>query len=166
MCWSACAGQAGVRLNASTQWESIAAGLSKAGQAVPAVAPCRGGLSRDELSLVLDAVECGPGRLYSAFWAGFGFIDRATARQAVPIGSEEYLVFEGIAEELLHVTWDGLWQSPNYLWPQDRAWCLATNPDLDSSFLAGSARLVNRIVGHARIEALPAAPDTRVDAGA
>lgn len=57
-------------------------------------------------------------------------------------------------------------RTPNLLWPAepDRrpAWMVATDLDVDSTIVAGSARLVGRILGDDRLEAVRALPSTRI----
>lgn len=43
-------------------------------------------------------------------------------------------------------------QSPNLVWPDDRSWCLATDVDLDTTYVGGSSRLVEDLVGCAGLE--------------
>ncbi|WP_019630801.1 hypothetical protein [Actinomadura atramentaria] len=50
-------------------------------------------------------------------------------------------------------------QSPNLFWPDDRAWCVATDVDLTSTYVAGSRELVGAILATDTLEALPARPD-------
>ena len=45
-------------------------------------------------------------------------------------------------------------QSPNVLWPQDRAWVMVSEIDFDSTVVAGSAELVQAICADPRLEAL------------
>ena len=45
-------------------------------------------------------------------------------------------------------------ESPNLWWPDDRAWCVATDIDLDSTHLGGSASLIREILADSRFEAL------------
>ena len=47
-------------------------------------------------------------------------------------------------------------QSPSLFWPDDRAWLVATDIDLDSTYLGGSAALVRDLVADQRLEAVPA----------
>jgi hypothetical protein len=54
--------------------------------------------------------------------------------------------------------------SPNLWWPGDRAWCVATDIDLDSTYVAGGAALVLDLLGDQRFEALEVnASDVRRD---
>lgn len=50
-------------------------------------------------------------------------------------------------------------QSPNLLWPADRSWCLATEIDLDSTVVGGSRALVDALLAHPGLEALPVRED-------
>ena len=49
-------------------------------------------------------------------------------------------------------------QSPNFFWPEDRAWCVASEIDASSTYVGGSSRLAADLVGDHRIEAIPADP--------
>lgn len=44
-------------------------------------------------------------------------------------------------------------QSPNQWWPQDRAWCVASEIDFDSTLVAGSQELVAEVMSHPQLEA-------------
>lgn len=44
-------------------------------------------------------------------------------------------------------------QSPNIFWPEDRAWCVATEIDLDSTYVGGSNALVDALLGEPGLEA-------------
>ncbi|WP_205649360.1 hypothetical protein [Agromyces sp. LHK192] len=55
--------------------------------------------------------------------------------------------------------------SPNLVWPEDRAWVLATEIDFDSTVVGGSSALVEELVGTAGLEAvrIPADADLTWD---
>ena len=53
-------------------------------------------------------------------------------------------------------------QTPNLWWPQDRAWCVATEIDLAWTYVGGPAGMIERLLGEARIEAVPAEPSDTV----
>lgn len=46
-------------------------------------------------------------------------------------------------------------QSPNLIWPEDRAWAMVTEIEADSTIIAGSNELVHDLCTDDRIEALP-----------
>jgi hypothetical protein len=56
-------------------------------------------------------------------------------------------------------------QTPNLLWPDDHAWCVATEVDLDSTYLGGSEALVQAILADTRFEAWRAELDEIVHSG-
>ena len=53
-------------------------------------------------------------------------------------------------------------QSANLWWPADRAWCVATDVDLVTSYVAGSAACIAELVATAGLETVLAAPGQRV----
>jgi hypothetical protein len=57
-------------------------------------------------------------------------------------------------------------QSPSLFWPDDHAWCVATEIDLDSTYIGGTHALVDAILADTRFESWPADPDDRIDMGA
>jgi hypothetical protein len=50
-------------------------------------------------------------------------------------------------------------QSPNLFWPADRSWCVATEIDLDSTLVGGTAQLVAELIAHERLEAFRVQPE-------
>jgi hypothetical protein len=65
-----------------------------------------------------------------------------------------YLVFRGPIDAL--ETWFG-WrdEAPNYLWPDDRAWIVATEIDGFSTYVGGSQSCVEALLASPLLEALP-----------
>jgi len=57
-------------------------------------------------------------------------------------------------ETVYGVTWDYL--SASIWWPDDRAWCVATEVDFDWTYVGGSAKCIAAILSHPDLEALPA----------
>lgn len=50
----------------------------------------------------------------------------------------------------------GFWSaSPNIWWPQGREWCVATDIDLDSTYVGGSEDLIQALLEDVAFEALP-----------
>jgi hypothetical protein len=50
-------------------------------------------------------------------------------------------------------------QSPNLFWPADRAWCVASEIDFDSTLIGGTTELVNAILQTPELDAWPVQPD-------
>jgi hypothetical protein len=55
-------------------------------------------------------------------------------------------------------------ESPNLIWPADRSWFVASEIDLDSTFVGGSTELINELLADSRLEAWPASPADPVTA--
>ena len=51
------------------------------------------------------------------------------------------------------------YQSANIVWPDDRSWCLATDIDLNSSYLGGTKALIEAVLRHEALEAYDASAD-------
>ena len=100
----------------------------------------------------------------------------------VSLPGRDYILFEGPLTAATEMGWHGGallsatypeldvdpdWlqpQSPNLFWPVDRAWCVATEIDLDSTYVGGSRALIESLVQDARFEAWPAHLDDPIDA--
>ena len=74
-----------------------------------------------------------------------------------------YHLFAGPVDAALRI---GHWSTrdwfiprpPNLFWPDDRAWCVASEIDFDSTLIGGPARLVDDILEHEAFEAWPVEP--------
>jgi hypothetical protein len=69
----------------------------------------------------------------------------------VRLPARDYLLFHGPLAEA--VGWE---DGPNLWWPDDRTWCVASEIDFPYTYVGGSQGLVDAIVNHPAIEALPA----------
>jgi len=90
------------------------------------------------------------------------------ARLSLP--GRDHVLFRGALAELADPAWPERvpwtdrdapqWTaSPSIVWPDDRAWVLVTEVDVDSTIVGGSAELVDALLNDPRIEALPLPPD-------
>jgi len=75
-----------------------------------------------------------------------------------------YLLLQGPLDAALELGWnltpnDFVPQSPNLFWPQDHAWCVASEIDLFCTLVAGSEALAETLIADPRFEALPVSPD-------
>ena len=88
-----------------------------------------------------------------------------TSLPEVLLPERPYLLLEGpldAAGELGMTLYD---QSPSLFWPDDHAWLVATDVDLDSTYLGGPAALVRDLLADGRLEAVPASVTDPVWAG-
>ncbi|MCK6211908.1 hypothetical protein KZX45_15285 [Georgenia sp. EYE_87] len=121
-----------------------------------------------------------PGDCYFALWVGWGQLSggrtvltldghgppspplldpRERAGPKVRLPGREYHLLRGPLEamtELVRYDGPGVWwtQSPSLFWPADRAWCVATEIDLDSTLVGGSREAVGALLGTPGLEVL------------
>ena len=84
---------------------------------------------------------------------------------SAPSGRDRALATEGLiyrgsidqAEAFCNVE-----QSPNLWWPDDRAWCVATEIDFSSTYLGGSDAVIEKLLHDERVEAIRVDPTDRV----
>jgi hypothetical protein len=73
----------------------------------------------------------------------------------VELPERAYLLLEGPLDAAGELAMPLRPQSPNLFWPDDRAWCVTTETDLDSTYLGGTAALIAEILADERLEAVP-----------
>jgi hypothetical protein len=80
----------------------------------------------------------------------------------VSLPAREYVLLTTSTDELGDPTWPeragigarrGWSLTPNLLWPEDRAWLLASEIDFDSTLIGGSRALIERILATSALEA-------------
>ncbi|MGY1744421.1 hypothetical protein [Blastococcus sp. SYSU D00695] len=110
-----------------------------------------------ELAAVLTGVTTTPDRCF------FGACDEEGAdapRLALP-SCELLLVSGPITLATANVAPEPQEQSPALWWPADRAWVVATDPELMSTYVAGPAEVLDALLA-SRLEVHPARPDDPV----
>ena len=65
--------------------------------------------------------------------------------------AREYLLFRGSVADA-----QGWEDGPNLWWPDDHAWCVASEIDFPYTYVGGSQELIDAIVQDPAIESLPA----------
>lgn len=110
------------------------------------------------LANVLRAQTSTPERCWFALWDGYGAVRGNTVGEAprFHLPSRDYHLLvgpvEAVAESTLGPPW---WQTPNLSWPDDHAWCLASEIDLDSTYVACDAAYRDAILAVPELKALP-----------
>ena len=80
----------------------------------------------------------------------------------------DYLLFSGSLDAVAAMGWQAeedwfLAQSPNLFWPDDHAWCVATEIDLRSTLVGGTEQLIAAVLAEHELEAWPVGADDPVD---
>ncbi|WP_344238590.1 hypothetical protein [Kribbella hippodromi] len=88
-------------------------------------------------------------RCWFCVWDGYG-----ADGPLVELPNRSYVLMEGPLGAAGELARSLLPQSPNLFWPDDRAWCVATEIDLDSTYLGGTAALIADVLADERLEAV------------
>jgi hypothetical protein len=82
------------------------------------------------------------------------------SRPHMLLPGREYLLLEGPLRALPRLLGGpgGMQQSPNLFWPADRAWCVASEVDFDSTLVGASARAIREILETPGLDAWPVEP--------
>jgi hypothetical protein len=127
---------------------------------------------REPLVRVLAELTTTPEVCWICLWEGFGGFDLIPgfddlARVRSP--GRQYLLFRGPIDVMTAGTDDldlGWPYYPQSWWLDDRAWCVATDIDLDSTYVGASEEGVARLLDQPGLEVVPASINDRVDLGA
>ncbi len=128
-----------------------------------------------QLAAFLSQFTVTPGECYFGVWEGYGQYSGGSAMltsdgrggrlstpreirraQRVKGVGRDYLLYTGHLEHIAGFYRNFLSQPPNLWWPADRAWFVATDIDLDSTYVGASQELVNALLRHPVLEAVPA----------
>jgi hypothetical protein len=114
------------------------------------------------VSRVLGAHTGTPDLCWFGSWLGYG--DLPASLRLAPlvagtrvvggsIGKLPEVSFNDSADEPALPKAD--FRSPNLWWPHDRAWCVVSNVDLQSTFIGGARHCIQDLLLHADIEIMP-----------
>lgn len=105
---------------------------------------------------VLTAHTTAPDRVWFLVWEGWGGLDAPGFDARFELPNRAYWLVRGPIDAVCGgfgaIGADG----PSIWWPDDRAWCVATEIDVRWTYVAGSVRLIDALVADPRFEALPA----------
>ena len=113
---------------------------------------------------VLKGFTTTPGSCCFCLWEGYGNIDTRLYRAGSRVRGQgrDYLLFRGPIDAIMaFLAGDGpFWgESPNIWWPEDRAWCVATDIDLYDTYVGGSQECIEAVLSNPALEALPTTLD-------
>jgi hypothetical protein len=147
--------------------------------------PRDGRIDRVQMPALIDVLRrytASPTDCWFCLWEGFGYVVGGTAvahltksgsptagpvqrasafrlSERVELPGRKYLLFRGSIESALD-WWDG----PNLWWPEDHAWCVATEIDLPYSYIGGSRALIDALLSTRDIEAADASFSDKITA--
>jgi hypothetical protein len=160
--WDAVAAWSGHAMHALAQWESLSTPVAGIRPSPPFVAPPdTDGLPPDTLAVLcglLSARTQTVGDCFIGVWEGYGWPVEMWGREVLDLEERTYVVRRGALGLALEIEWEPvpgqrLPSAPNLLWPADRRWFVASDTDLDSTYLGGSRDLVNALLEDHALEA-------------
>jgi hypothetical protein len=185
--WAELASHAGVGLEVTTRFEALERMAGSRAIEPPGV----GTLDEDDLQALvglLAAFTSTPRSCWFGWWEGYGWMQGSPAvaglparlEQDGPAGATErcpppapvgprvelperpLVLYRGAISDATAFCRPPASQSPNLWWPDDHAWCVASEIDFRSTYLGGSQALIDRVLDDERFEALPARTGDRV----
>jgi hypothetical protein len=119
----------------------------------------------ERLVAILRTFTSTPDRCYLALWEGFGVpeLQAFRNRPRLSLLHRAYFLFLGPIDAVPSLSVGTFRQPPNLWWPEDRAWCVATDIDLSETYLAGSEACIQQVVADADLEAFRVPIEARID---
>ena len=178
--WSEVAAASGRAVHSEMQFHSIASPMPGRGTGLESwYGPRNGTLSVSQVRALIPLLAghtSTPDRCWFCLWEGYGYLTGGMAvtylwpvdqpkppprvlgpprpklpKARVRLPHRDYVLFTGPAGQA-----EGWEDGPNLWWPDDRAWCVASEIDFPYTYVGGSARLIQEILADPSLEALPA----------
>lgn len=166
--WRAIARANGRVVHREMQYASIASSPSHRPGGPGWSEPPTGTLTRDlaaTLVRVLAAHTTTSGRCWFAVWEGWGGLSLPDFPRFEHPGRAYYLA-EGDVSAASHSVFDTgaiHYQSASMWWPDDRAWFVSTEIDLDSTYIGATVECIDALLAHPALEAMPAELGDAID---
>jgi hypothetical protein len=127
------------------------------------IAPVEGSLPlgyAQRLVELLGAFTATPDHCWFGSWTGYGAASLAASAGATfELPQREMYLLNGplaaLADSVCH---EPFYQTVNLCWPNDKAWCLATDVDLESTYIAASAGCVQALLDDPGLESVACDP--------
>jgi hypothetical protein len=132
--------------------------------------PRVGSLPRRQTAALAEALArhtATPDRCWFAAWSGYaGLRDDVAQAPRFALPGREYHLLQGAATAATEVVEDSTdherSQRANLWWPDDRAWCVASEIDLDTTYVGCSAACRAKLVRLPDLEALAIDPTSGI----
>ncbi|AQA23089.1 hypothetical protein BTZ20_3356 [Rhodococcus sp. MTM3W5.2] len=163
--WRAVAEANGTTPHPAMEWGSITGSWRLQDQAgVWNDEPRKGRLPVAEVRLLAKALRpftTAAESCWFALWEGFNAVDVPADVERLAMPGRPMIVFTGplTAADARFSVFD---ESPSLWWPEDRAWCVATDVDLMTTYVGGTHGCIDAIVGDPDLEALAVLDTQRV----
>jgi hypothetical protein len=193
--WAEVAARSGKIAHPEMQFHAISPPPNDRGYGLePAVyEPRLGGLSKRQMGAMIELLPrhtTTPNACWLCLWEGYGYnsavwmtfsfgeasrddppppppqsgpphwAELSKRAKRVTLPGRDYILFKGIVAHAQG--WD---DGPNLWWPDDRTWCVASEIDFPYTYVGGSHELIEDILRHPDLEALPAAVEHGINYG-
>lgn len=170
--WAAVAALNGTVVHPLAQWPAVTGGweyLAEDSQPPDWDGPPAEGHLPTTVAARMAAVLAGhtgtPGACLLGRWAGHGS-DAAALREVPPLplphGRDAVLVRGAVTDAVRNLAPEPSEQSATLWWPADRSWVVATDIDLMSTYVGGSAACIADLLAAPGLEVCPSDADDRV----
>jgi hypothetical protein len=109
-----------------------------------------------------------PDQCWFCVWEGYGWPALNRLREHPSRAALEHrncFLFRGAVSAAGAFRSEVWFQSPTLWWPEDRAWCVASELDIYSTYVAASTTAVRALIDHAALEVLECTSDQDIDHG-
>jgi hypothetical protein len=137
----------------------------------PWLSPDSGSLRADECAAAAEVLArhtSTPDACWFCLWEGYGWADLTRIARAAPRVEFEHrscLLFHGPVASATAFRSPPWFQSPTWWWPEDRAWCVASELDIYSTYVAATTSAIRALVDHPALEVLECTPDQDIEHG-
>src|SRR5215475_10905083 len=167
--WREFAAEAGVTPHAEMQWDEITPSTGRLGAERLHRPPDEGHLPADEAEILVEVLQRhtrAPDRCWFAVWEGYGGLEpdvRWPEAARLHLPNRDYVLLWGPVEAAARSFEPAPFrQSANLWWPDDQAWCVATEIDYSWTYVGGTRPCIDDLLAESRLEVLPIRSDQRV----
>src|ERR1035437_6270763 len=171
--WETVAKWAGRHMHSLAQWDFLFRLKAEPSDPTPFVEhPDTGGLPPGQFAALCDLRATHTSTPYLCFvgvWEGYAWLADSewSASPTLRLDERTFLVRQGPLDIAPAVGWrasNGVFviEPPTILWPTDRSWFVASDPDLDSTYIGGSDALIESLMSHPDLEGWRATVDDLV----
>jgi hypothetical protein len=125
---------------------------------------CSGELTDEQVDALLPILARHTASEHSWFllWSGFGHLNQHVFERQPRVvhPMRDFYLLRGALS-----TYRNLPDSPNYWWPDDRAWCLCTDTDFYWAYIAGSAACIREVLAVPELDAYETGPGNPARSG-
>ena len=170
--WTDVAASSGQLLRAETQFNELLGWHADADHQSPPQPwrePDHGSLRPSEcaaVAAVLARHTTTPERCWFCLWEGYGWLGRlGEGAPRVALEHRNCLLFRGPVSAATVFRSDPWFQSPTLWWPDDHAWCVASELDIYSTYVSATPSAVNELIEHPALEVLACTAEHDIDHG-